>query len=223
MSPASKAGVSEKIGDSLIPERSHRIEPRRGPSRGEAGEQTCENRDDHAYKDQAKRKLDWKRGKRLAKAGAHHIGKPQSDESAEQTQRSGFDQELKQDRASPPAQSFACPDFTRALLHAHKRDVHYSDRADKKRKTGDKKSRDSNGILDWIQGAFQRLLFVDAEVVFFLRWQSANSPHDSDQLVSRFRKPRFVLHLYENVGIAFGAEVFLKRGQWHHHNRIKTE
>ena len=47
--------------------------------------------------------------------------------------------------------------------------------------------------------------------------------HDSGQLVSRFGELSFVLHFDENVRIAFGAEIFLKRRQRHHHNRIETE
>src|SRR5512132_4106675 len=168
MAPASKAGVNEKIGESLISERGDRIEAGGGPSGGETGEQTRENRDHHTYDDQAERKLDRKRGKRLPDTGAHYVRKAQSDESAEQTQRSGFDQELKKDRASPRAQSFSRSDFACALFHAHKRDIHYPDCADKKRKTSNKKPRDSDGVLDWIQCAFQCLLFVDAEIVFFL-------------------------------------------------------
>src|SRR4029079_16078407 len=116
----------------------------------------------------------------MARTGARYVRKTQSDESAEQTQRSGFDEELKKDRAPPRAQSFARSDFARPLFHAHKRDIHNPDCPDKKRKTSNKKPRDGEGVLDRIQCAFQSLLFVDAEVVFFLRRQSADTPHDSD-------------------------------------------
>src|SRR4029077_1655555 len=207
----------------LISKRGDRIETRGRPSRGETGEQTRENRHAHTHEDEAERKLDRKRGKRLADTGAHYVRKTQSDKSAEQTQGSGFDQELKKDRAPPGAQSFARSDFARALFHAHKRDIHYPDCADKKRKASNKKPGDGDGVLDWIQRAFQRLLFVDAEVVFFLWRQAAYTSHDAGQLVFRFGEVRFVLHFYQNVGIAFGAKIFLECWQRHHDNRIQTE
>src|SRR5215510_3518238 len=167
----------------LISECRHRIEAGGRPCWGETGEQTGENRDGHAYDYESEGELDWKRWKRFADSSAHHVRNSQSNKAAEQTKRRGFDQELKKDRASPRAESFARSDFARALFHAHKRDIHYPDGTDKKRKTSNKKPRDGDRVFDWIQRAFERLLFVDAEVVFFLWRQSTDTPHDSGQLV----------------------------------------
>src|SRR6476660_4487203 len=94
------ARISRNSMALLVSKRRHRIEARRRPGWSETGNEARENGNEH----------------------------PDKDEAAQNAERGRLDQKLKQDRAPARAQSLACPDFFRALLHAHKRDVHDSDR-----------------------------------------------------------------------------------------------
>ena len=123
----------------------------------------------------------------------------------------------------PRAQSFAGSDFPGALLHAYEGDVHDPDRAHKKRQAGNEKSGDGDRLFHRVECACERLLLVDGEVVLLLRRQAANAPHVSGQLVFRVGQPVFVLHFHKNVRVAFGAEIFLERRQWHYDDGIQTE
>src|SRR6266550_4104685 len=98
-----------------------------------------------------------------------------------------------------------------------------ADCPDEKRKTSYEKARNRNRVFDRIESALQRLLFVDAEVVFFLRRQPPYATHQSGKLVPCFSQFGFVFHFYQDVRFALGAEVLLEYWQRHHDNCIQTE
>ena len=94
-----------------------------------------------------------KDGKGDADPIAHEKAKRQSNQSTEQTERSRFDQELKKNGAPARPERFSRPDFFRPLFHANKSDIHDADGTDKKRKAGDEKPRDGDGVLNRIKCA----------------------------------------------------------------------
>ena len=53
--------------------------------------------------------------------------------------------------------------------------------------------------------------------------ERAHPAHDPGQLVARVEHPRLVAHFHPHIGLAFGAEIFLKRRQRNDHDRIETE
>src|SRR5437762_2061483 len=124
----------------LVSQRRYRIQARRRPGGRETGNEAGENRNDHADQHESERKFDRERGKRLRDSEANRVGKRQSDQTAHNTKSSRFDEELEQDRAPPRPKRFACPDFFRSFLYAHKRNVHDPNRADEEGKAGDKKT-----------------------------------------------------------------------------------
>src|SRR6478672_9010383 len=127
------ARISRNSMALLVSKRRHRIEARRRPGWSETGNEARENGNEHPDKDEAERELDGEGGKRFRYSEAHQVSERQSDEAAQNAERGRLDQKLKQDRAPARAQGLACPDFFRALLHAHKSNVHDPDGADEKR------------------------------------------------------------------------------------------
>src|SRR5207237_5140706 len=109
-----------------------------------------------------------KGGKGDANQIAHGKGKAQSNYSTQQTERSRFDQELKENGAPARPERFSRPDFFRPLFHANESDIHDADGTDKKRKAGDEKPCYGDGVFNRLKCALYRLLFVNTEIVVFL-------------------------------------------------------
>src|SRR5882724_170723 len=207
----------------LVSQRRDRIQARRRPGGRETGNEAGENRNDHADQHESERKFDRERGKRLRDPKTNGVGKRQSDQTAHNTKSSRFDEELEQDRAPPRPKRFACSNFFRSFLYAHKRDVHDPNRADEKGKAGDKKTGDRDRILHRIERALERLLLVDVEVVLLFRRQRTDPPHQTGKFAFRLFQPRLVAHLDAHIGLGFGAEEFLKRRQRHDDDRVQAK
>src|SRR5262249_1325553 len=149
--------------------------------------------------------LDRKRRKRFADPETQKVSDDQSDESAEETKRGRFNQELKQNRAAARTERLARSNFFGPLFHTDKRDVHDADSADEKRKAGNEPSSNRNGVFHGIERALERLLLVDREIVLLFRLEAAHAPHDPDQLVLGLGELLFVFHFNAHVGFGVRA------------------
>src|SRR5213594_2546487 len=87
----------------------------------EPGNKSGHNRNDHARDHKTGRKINWERWKCFSDSKTHHVGKRESDQSAQETERSRFDEKLQQDCAPPCTQRFTCPNLLCPLLHTHER------------------------------------------------------------------------------------------------------
>src|SRR5437773_4782008 len=115
----------------LVSQCCYRIEARGRPRWREPGNKSGHNRNDHARDHKTSGKINWERWKCFSDSKTHHVGKRESDKSAQETERSRFDEKLQQDCAPPRTQRFACPDLFCPLFHTHERDIHDADCADK--------------------------------------------------------------------------------------------
>src|SRR6266513_684980 len=79
----------------LVSQCCDRIETRGRPRGSKPRNNAVHNRNDHARDNKTGRKINWERWKCFSDSKTHHVGKRESDESAQETERSRFDEKLQ--------------------------------------------------------------------------------------------------------------------------------